>query len=92
MVRHLDRPTAARFSFLMSVPVMLGAGAVALKDLLAMPALGEAWLPVLVGFLTAAVVGYLAIRWLLRYLGSHSLYVFAAYCTVVGALILMTLP
>ena len=92
MVRHLDRPTAARFSFLMSVPVMLGAGVVALKDLLTMPALGAAWLPVLVGFLTAAAVGYLAIRWLLRYLGSHSLYVFAVYCVLVGVLILVTLP
>jgi len=88
MLRHLDRPTAARFSFLMSVPIMAGAGVVALKDMLSMPAVGEVALPVAVGFLAALVSGYAAIRWLLRYLGSHSLYGFALYCVVVGGLIL----
>jgi len=89
MLRHLDRPTAARFSFLMSVPVMLGAGAVALKDMLAMPAVGQIWLPVLVGFLTAWLTGYLAIRWLLRYLGGHSLWGFVAYCVGLGVVVLL---
>ncbi len=88
MVRNLDRPTAARFSFLMSVPVMLGAGAVALKDMLAMPAVGDVAAPVAIGFLAALVSGYAAIRWLLAYLGRHSFYAFAAYCLAVGALIL----
>ncbi len=88
MVRHFDRPTAARFSFLMSVPVMAGAGVVALKDMLAMPAVGHVALPVAVGFLAALVSGYAAIRWLLRYLGSHNLLGFALYCVLVGGLIL----
>ncbi len=87
MLRNLDRPTAARFSFLMSVPVMAGAGVIALKDMLSMPAVGQVALPVAVGFLAALVSGYAAIRWLLRYLSHHSLYVFAAYCLVIGALI-----
>ncbi len=85
MLRHFDRRSAARFSFLMSVPVMLGAGAVALKELLSLPAVGQVWLPVLVGFLTALVSGYLAIKWLLAYLGRHSLWVFASYCLLLGA-------
>ena len=85
MYRHLDRPTAARFSFLMSVPVMLGAGAFALMDLFQQPqSLSAALGPLLVGFATAAVSGYLAIRWLLRCLVNHNLSVCAVYCTLVG--------
>ncbi len=89
MLRDLDRPTAARFSFLMSVPVMLAAGALALKDLLALPHLAQILPPFLAGFAAAAIVGYLSIRWLLRYLTRHSLYVFAAYCAALGLLVLV---
>jgi undecaprenyl-diphosphatase len=84
MIRNLDRPSAARFSFLMSVPIMLAAGALAILDLMQVPNL-MSLLPVYIpGFISAAVVGYLAIRWLIRYLGTHSLYIFAIYCTIVG--------
>jgi undecaprenyl-diphosphatase len=41
-----------------------------------------------VGFITAGVVGWFSIRWLIHYLSHHSLYVFAAYCAVVGAIVL----
>lgn len=87
MFRGFDRPSAARFAFLMSVPVMLAAGGYEMLDLLQMPNLGE-FLPLLaVGFVTAAVVGWFAIKWLIGYLSRHSLYVFAAYCAVVGAVV-----
>jgi len=89
VVRGLDRPSAARFAFLMSVPVMLAAGGYQSLDLLKMAGL-TAFLPILaVGFITAAVVGWLAIRWLLGYLNRHSLYVFAAYCALVGIVVLV---
>lgn len=89
MFRGFDRPAAARFAFLMSVPVMLAAGGYEMLDVLKMPGLAE-FLPLLaVGFLTAAIVGWLAIRWLLQYLNRHSLYVFAAYCAVAGTLCLL---
>jgi len=87
--RGLDRPAAARFSFLMSVPVMLGAGVVAGNDLLAIPNAGEYVLPIAVGFVVAAVVGYAAIAWLLRYLSKGSLYGFAAYCVAAGVFCLV---
>ena len=88
MFRDFDRPSAARFAFLMSVPVMLAAGAYEMLDVVRMPGLTE-FLPALaVGFITAAIVGWFAVRWLLRYLASHSLYVFSAYCAVVGAIVL----
>lgn len=83
--RGMARAEAARFSFLMAVPIMLGAGVVALLDLLAIPQ-SIAQLPSLVvGFLAAAVVGALAIRWLMRFIATRSLIVFSIYCTVIGA-------
>ncbi|MBX3051017.1 MAG: undecaprenyl-diphosphatase UppP [Caldilineaceae bacterium] len=89
MARNLDRPAAARFSFLMSVPVMLGAGVLALKDLAGMTDVAALIPPLLVGFFTAFVFGYIAIRWLITYLTRHSLYIFAGYCAVVGLLVVV---
>jgi len=84
MFRGFDRPSAARFSFLMSVPVMLAAGGYEMLDVIQMPNLGD-FLPLLaVGFITAAVVGWFAIKWLINYLSKNSLYVFAIYCAVIG--------
>lgn len=89
MARGLDRPSAARFAFLMSVPVMLAAGGYQALDLFKMAGLA-AFLPALaVGFLTAAIIGWLAIKWLLGYLNKHSLFVFAAYCGLVGITVLI---
>jgi len=88
MARGLDRPSAARFAFLMSIPIMLAAGGYQSLDLLKISGLGS-FLPLLaVGFVTAAVVGWLAIKWLLGYLNKHSLYIFAGYCAVVGLIVL----
>jgi undecaprenyl-diphosphatase len=89
MFRGLDRPSAARFAFLMSVPVMLAAGAYEMLDVLKMPNLAD-FLPLLaVGFVTAAVVGWFAVKWLLGYLNKNSLYVFAGYCAVAGLVVLV---
>ena len=89
LFRGFDRPSAARFAFLMSVPVMLAVGAYEMLDVLKMPDFAS-FLPVLVaGFITAAVVGWLAIKWLIGYLSRHSLYVFAIYCAVVGVIVLI---
>lgn len=90
MARHFDRPAAARFSFLMSVPVMVGAGLLAVKDLLEMPAAGDFIPPLLIGFLTAMISGYIAIRWFISYLGRHSLELFAGYCLGLGLAVLLS--
>lgn len=89
MTRNLDRPAAARFSFLMSVPVMLGAGTLALRDLAGMSDMAVLIPPLLVGFVTAFIFGYVAIRWLISYLSRHSLFAFAAYCAIVGLLVIV---
>lgn len=80
MIRDLERPSAARFAFLMSIPIMLAAGLLSGIDLLKIPNLSSL-LPVFIpGFITSAVVSYLAIGWLLRFLNRYPLYVFAIYC------------
>jgi undecaprenyl-diphosphatase len=89
MTRDFDRPTAARFSFLIAVPIMLAAGVAAILDFIAIPNLGTI-LPVFIpGFIAAAVVGYLAIGWLISFLTRYSLYYFAAYCAAVGLIVLL---
>ncbi len=89
MTRNLDRPSAARFAFLMAVPIMLAAGAYQAIDLIKIKDLGTFLIPLLAGFLTAAFVGYLAIRWLMAYLARNRLYIFAIYCFVVGIAVLL---
>ena len=87
MFRSFDRPSAARFAFLMSVPVMLAAGGFETLDVLKMPDLGQFISLLAVGFITAAIVGWFTIKWLIDYLSKHSLYVFAAYCAVIGTIV-----
>ncbi len=89
MLRNLERPPAARFSFLIMIPVMLAAGFLSLLDLLKVPNLSSFLPSVATGFITAAVVGYMAIHWLLRFLGKRPLYIFAIYCTAVAVLTLI---
>ena len=85
MTRGLDRASAARFAFLISAPIMLAAGAYESFDLLKHQQVASKLIvPILVGIITAAIVGYLAIRWLLGYLSRHSLWVFSIYCTALG--------
>ena len=73
----------------MSIPLMLAAGILASRDLASSPQL-TGLLPVFIpGFIVAGVVGYLSIRWLLRYLVQHTLYVFAWYCLGFGSLTLI---
>jgi undecaprenyl-diphosphatase len=79
--RGLSREAAARFSFLLSLPAILGAGILSLPDLPAGADLGV----VMVGVATAAVSGFLAISFLLRYLRTRTMRPFAVYCVVFGA-------
>jgi undecaprenyl-diphosphatase len=80
----LERPDAARFSFLLSTPIIVGAGLFQLIELSSQPG-ALAQVPVLVtGFLAAAVIGYLCIGALLRYLQRGRLYPFAVYCACLG--------
>ena len=83
-----QRPAAARFSFLLGIPAITLAGLVELKDALKSPTNGGL-LPMLVGIITAAVVSWLAIAWLLRYLQNHGTWVFVGYRLLFGLVILL---
>jgi undecaprenyl-diphosphatase len=83
LIRQLNRDAAARFSFLMSIPIMIAAGCVEGMHLQSIPSFGS-FLPALViGTITAGLVGFVAIKWLLAYLRKHSLSVFSIFCIVV---------
>jgi undecaprenyl-diphosphatase len=88
----LRREEAARFSFLMSVPVTAAAAGLSLAAAAEGMGRHEAAM-FLAGSVSSAAVGYLAIRFLLRFLASHSLKVFAYYrfaLAVVVALVLLS--
>ena len=89
MFRNFDRPAAARFAFLMSIPALAGAGVIALKDLLGSGTVMAELPALIVGFIAAAISGYLCIRWLLRYLQGHSLYIFAAYRVILSVIVII---
>jgi undecaprenyl-diphosphatase len=89
MARHFDRPAAARFSFLMSIPIMIAAGVLATLDLVRSPELGHMIPQVAAGFITAGVVGYFSIRWLLSYLMRNTFTAFAIYCIILGTVALI---
>ena len=80
------RSDAARFSFLLSVPAIVGSGVWELRDI------GEGNAPsfgiTLLATVVAFVVGYASIAWLLRWLGSHSTMIFVVYRVALGILVL----
>ncbi len=89
MVRGFDRPSAAHFAFLMSAPILLAAGMYESLNVIHLPGTWN-FLPILtVGFVTAAIVGWIAVKWLINYLSKHSMVVFSVYCAVVGTVLLI---
>ena len=78
------RADAARFSFLLGIPAISIAGLVELKSALGTSS-GAGPLPLLVGIFSAAVVSWLAIDWLLRFLQRNSTWIFVGYRLVFGA-------
>jgi undecaprenyl-diphosphatase len=87
----LKREAAARFSFLLSAPVMVGAGAKKALDLRHVEFTGDEAGILVVGFLSSAIVGLLAIKFLLSYLARHRLDVFAYYRFLLAAVVLVVI-
>lgn len=83
-LRGLARAESARFSFLLALPIILGAGAKTLIDLRKAPQPAMSGSILAAGFLAAAVVGFAAVRFLLRYMRTHTLRPFAAYLALLG--------
>ena len=81
----IDRKSAARYSFLLSVPIILLAVIYKTPDMFEPGAFSEASLmPILAGTIVSAVVGYFCIKYFMAFLNKFSLNVFAYYCMAVG--------
>ena len=89
LFRGLDRATAARFSFLLSAPITVAAAVYKLRVLLREPLTSADAAAFLVGIVTAAVVGALAIGFLLRYLQRQPVTIFVWYRVGAGLIVLM---
>jgi undecaprenyl-diphosphatase len=84
----LDRPTAARFAFLLGLPITLAAGLLQARTLMVAPPVGEGPDVILLGIVTSFVAGLAAIRFLVAYLQRRTLLVFVIYRIVLGVLLL----
>jgi undecaprenyl-diphosphatase len=83
LIRGLSREDAARFSFLLATPAILGAGVLKIPELLK-PVNSGIMGPVLAGSVVSGIGAYLATRFLVKYFETRSLTPFAIYCTVFG--------
>jgi len=90
--RKLDRDFAARFSFLLSIPAILGALVLQVKDLVKGKAPSEeiiGVLPVAAGTIAAAIVGFFAVKFMLKIIKEKKLYGFAIYTAALGIFVLL---
>ena len=89
LARGFTRSEAARYSFLLSLPVIAGAVILQAEDVIA-AFTGGTWAPLLAGTVAAALSGYIAIQGLLKLVRHHSLRVFSYYTWAVGILVLIS--
>ncbi len=82
----LEREYAARYSFLLSVPAVIAAGVLQIKDI---ANIDTSMTVLLAGFLSSVIFGYLAIKLLMKMIKGWSLDIFAYYCWIVGILTLV---
>lgn len=82
----LKKDSAAKFSFLLSTPIIFGAGILKIKDLVQTPVSDIT--PFIIGILTSAIVGFLSIKFLLDYLKRNGFGIFVVYRIIVGCLLI----
>ena len=87
LVIGLDKEFAAKFSFILSIPAILGAFLLQVKDIGS--AMDANFLPIILGFIAAFIAGYAAIKWMLELIQKRSLDIFAYYCWAVGIIVFM---
>ena len=83
----LDKEFAAKFSFILSIPAILGAFLLQVKDIGS--AMDANFLPVFLGFIASIIAGYMAIKWMLDLIQNKSLDIFSYYCWAVGIIVFM---
>ncbi len=88
LLLNMKRDDAARFSFLLGIPAITLSGFLELGALFARGVDSAGWTHLAVGLVASTVVSYLSIAWLIRFLSTHSTWIFVAYRFVFGAAIL----
>ncbi len=89
LVSGIDRRQAASFSFLMSIPAILGSVVLQGAKIVSDSAINVELLPTIVGAVCAAISGYFAIRFMLALISKKRLYGFAIYVAVLGIFVLL---
>ena len=84
LIMGIQHEKAAKFSFFMAIPVLFGAGLLQLFTVDVQANLSL--LPLIIGFISSAVTGYLVINWLLAVISRGKFYLFSLYCFVVSLL------
>lgn len=86
----LDRPTAARYSFLLSIPIILGASMVyPLIKIDVHEAVSYNWMAIIIGTIVSGVVGYFCIKYFMKFISKFSLNIFGWYCVMMGVFTLI---
>ncbi|MDQ6975630.1 MAG: undecaprenyl-diphosphate phosphatase [Mariprofundaceae bacterium] len=88
MLLGYTRKAAARFSFLLSVPVIVLAGGLKVKDWIEQPAQAAGFLPLLVGYCVSALSAYICIHFFLKYIEKTGMGPFVIYRVLLGAVLL----
>jgi len=86
LFRGIDKEKVFKFSFLLSIPAIIGAN---LLELIMNPITETSTLPLFVGVVTAAIMGYLALKILYKMLKKGKFYYFYFYCIILGLLVLI---
>jgi undecaprenyl-diphosphatase len=87
LLAGFDRASAARYSFLLSVPAVVLSGLFEARKIGGEG--GEAFVPTLLATIAAFVVGYASIAWLLKWLATHSMAIFVVYRVLLGAVVII---
>lgn len=85
MFSKTDRVACARYSFLLSIPIILGASVVyPLNEINMSELLSYNWFNIAIGTIVSTIVGYICIKYFLEFLRKYSLRAFAYYCIIIG--------
>jgi undecaprenyl-diphosphatase len=89
LMRDLDREFAAKFSFLLSIPAILGAAVFQVKDILEVGSTGIITAPIAAGTIAAAIAGYFSVRFMIVLIKKGSMKYFSYYVFIIGALVII---
>ncbi|HEY1174141.1 MAG TPA: undecaprenyl-diphosphate phosphatase [Verrucomicrobiae bacterium] len=92
LILGLSRPRAIEFSFLLGVPTLIAAGGLSFAKQVAKEGLGSVdWVLFALGFITATITAFITVKWLLKFVQTHTFVAFGWYRIILGAALLLFL-